>query len=52
MRIAHPRGSLARNKEIGRLIGQHGRLDVEQGDVDVLALSRRPGMQQGRHDGV
>ena len=50
--VAHPARRIARHEVVGRLIGQHGRLNVEQGDVDVLALARRPRVPQGRQDGV
>ena len=50
--VAHARRGDAGDEEVGRLVGQHGRLDVEQGDVDVLALAGGAGVQQGGEDGV
>uniref|UniRef100_A0A0N4Z3S3 LigA n=1 Tax=Parastrongyloides trichosuri TaxID=131310 RepID=A0A0N4Z3S3_PARTI len=52
MGVAHPRRRLAGHEVVGRLIGQHGRLNVEQGDVDVLALAGRARVPQGGQYGV
>ena len=38
--IALPRRVLARNQRIGRLVGEHGQLGVEQRQVDGRALAR------------
>ncbi len=52
MHGAHPLGDFAGNEPVGRLVGQHGRLGLEQGDVDMLAFTGGPGVQQRGEDGV
>ncbi len=50
MAVAEAARRLAGGEVIGALIGQHRRLHVEQGDIDMLAFTRTVAMGQGGQD--